>query len=43
MLYELMKKKKKFQEESVSIISREVLEGVSYMHKHEVIHRDLKP
>jgi serine/threonine protein kinase len=31
-LYDLMKRRNKMREDSVSIIAREVLEGVSYMH-----------
>ena len=42
-LFDLMKKKKKFAEETVSVITREVTEGLQHMHKHKVIHRDIKP
>lgn len=42
-LYDLMKKKPKLHEDSVSILTREILEGLNYMHKSKVIHRDLKP
>lgn len=42
-LYDIMKKKPKLQEDSVSIITREILEGLSYMHQAQVIHRDIKP
>jgi len=42
-LYDLMKKRPKLKEDSVSLITREIVEGLTYMHKHKVIHRDLKP
>ena len=42
-LYDLMKQKVKFHEDSVAIVTREILEGLSYMHKQNVIHRDIKP
>lgn len=38
-----MKDGKKFSEESVSFLIRQVLLGVDHMHEHHVIHRDLKP
>lgn len=31
-----------FEEKTVGAIGREVLEGVAYLHRHEVIHRDIK-
>ena len=31
-----------FTEETTSMIVREIVAGVEYMHKHDVIHRDLK-
>jgi len=42
-LYDLMKKRPKLKEDSVSLITREIVEGLTYMHKHKVIHRDIKP
>lgn len=42
-LYQYMKDGKKFSQESVSFLIRQILLGVDYMHEHHVIHRDLKP
>lgn len=42
-LYDLMKKRTKLKEDTVSLITREIVEGLVYMHKHKVIHRDIKP
>lgn len=42
-LYEIMTKKKRFSEETISFVVREILQGANYMHSHNVIHRDLKP
>lgn len=41
-LYRLMEERKKLSEESTSIIMRELIGGLHYMHKNLVIHRDLK-
>jgi serine/threonine protein kinase len=42
-LYELMRKKFKFSEESTALVSREILKGIKYMHSKHIIHRDIKP
>ncbi|KAL5968009.1 Serine/threonine-protein kinase ICK, partial [Taenia solium] len=43
-LYEMMKRRKRpFSEESVRKITRQVLDGLAYMHKQGYFHRDLKP
>nr|CDS18166.1 serine:threonine protein kinase MAK [Echinococcus granulosus] len=43
-LYEMMKRRKKlFSEDSVRKITRQVLDGLAYMHKQGYFHRDLKP
>lgn len=42
-LYDMMKKRHKLKEDTVSLITREIVEGLVYMHKHKVIHRDIKP
>ena len=41
-LLELLERHNSLSEETTSIIARQVVEGVSYMHEHEVIHRDIK-
>ncbi|KAM7536378.1 hypothetical protein Aperf_G00000087245 [Anoplocephala perfoliata] len=43
-LYEMMKRRKKlFSEDSVRRITRQILDGLAYMHKQGFFHRDLKP
>ena len=41
-LYDWLEKKRTFSEESASVIIREVVTGVHYMHELGVIHRDIK-
>ena len=43
-LYELMKERRKpFPEQTIRNIIYQVLQGLSFMHKHGFFHRDLKP
>lgn len=41
-LLELLGKRGSFEEETVSIVTRELVRGVEYMHSKRVIHRDIK-
>jgi serine/threonine protein kinase len=41
-LFELLESHHRLSEETTSIIAREIVAGVDYMHRHDVIHRDLK-
>lgn len=41
-LFHLMDRHGKFTEESVSLIIRELAEGIKYMHSKSIIHRDIK-
>jgi serine/threonine protein kinase len=41
-LFHLMDLHGKFTEESVSLIIRELAEGIKYMHSKSIIHRDIK-
>ena len=41
-LMELLQRRGNFTEETTSIVTREIGEGVKYMHSKGVIHRDVK-
>lgn len=41
-LLDLLSKRQKLQEETTSIIIREVTRGIRYMHQYKIIHRDIK-
>jgi len=41
-LYEFLSRNGKFSEESSSILIREVVEGIDFLHKQSIIHRDIK-
>ena len=41
-LYLFLEKSKTFSEETTSIVVREIVEGLHYMHRYDVIHRDIK-
>ena len=42
-LFTQMKQKKRLSEEETALVIRELCDGVDYMHRMSVIHRDLKP
>lgn len=42
-LYSLIANGNTLEEESASFIVSSLLEGVSLMHKHKILHRDIKP
>ncbi|KAG8196681.1 hypothetical protein JTE90_006589 [Oedothorax gibbosus] len=43
-LYQLMRRRERpFQESEIKIILFQILQGLSFMHKHGYFHRDLKP
>jgi serine/threonine protein kinase len=41
-LFDLLTQKMTLSEETTSIVVREITEGVNYMHRKEIIHRDIK-
>jgi aurora kinase B len=41
-LFQFLEMNKSFTEETTSIIAREIIEGIDYMHKRDIIHRDIK-
>lgn len=41
-LFDLLAVKGKFEEETTSIITREIIQGIDYMHQKLIIHRDIK-
>ena len=42
-IYKILAKEGKFSEEKSSFYIKQVLKGLSYMHKVRVMHRDIKP
>ena len=41
-LFQFLEKNGKLSEETSSIVIREVVEGINFLHKHSIIHRDIK-
>ncbi len=41
-LFDMLTVKGKFEEETTSVITREIVEGIKYMHSKRIIHRDIK-
>ena len=42
-LFSYIKREKKFDEHRAKIYAAELVEAISYLHKHNIIYRDLKP
>jgi calcium-dependent protein kinase len=42
-LFEFLKSRNRITESTVAIIMKQILSAVNYMHKKNIMHRDLKP
>jgi serine/threonine protein kinase len=41
-LFDALRENKTFSEETTSIVTREIVQGVKHMHSKGIIHRDIK-
>lgn len=42
-LYKMVKEKRKFTEQTIAYIVKQICEAVRYLHTFKIIHRDIKP
>lgn len=42
-LLQKLRKQRRMEEEETSLIIRQIIEGIDYIHKEFIIHRDIKP